>query len=258
MEHTSSDALSAKVRSWKEEEQASFRGWDFSRLTGRWENESLPWEYRDVIERFRTNDLDLLDMGTGGGEFLLSLGHPPRRTAVTEGYPPNFRLCLETLAPRGIEVRFVEEDDHLDFPDARFDLVLNRHESFSAEEIRRVLKPGGLFITQQVGSGNGRDLVARLLPEFAPPFPENDLDHVIPALEREGFAVLEQGEIFPPLRFFDTGAFVYYAKIIEWEFPGFSVDTHLPALMAIDEEIAAKGFLEGTEHRYYLVARKDR
>ena len=34
----------------------------------------------------------LLDMDTGGGEFLLSLGHPFERTAATEGYPPNVEL----------------------------------------------------------------------------------------------------------------------------------------------------------------------
>ncbi|WP_346916771.1 hypothetical protein [Clostridium sp.] len=31
----------------------------------------------------------LLDMGTGGGEFLLTLDHPFYNTVVTESYPSN-------------------------------------------------------------------------------------------------------------------------------------------------------------------------
>ena len=55
-------------------------------------------------------------MGTGGGEFLLGLGHPHRLTSVTEGYAPNLALCRERLSPLGIEVKAVREDNRLDFP----------------------------------------------------------------------------------------------------------------------------------------------
>ncbi len=36
-------------------------------------------------------------------------------------------------------------------PTGRFDLILNRHESYHPGEIARVLAPGGTFLTQQVG-----------------------------------------------------------------------------------------------------------
>lgn len=84
---------------WESEENQTFRGWDFSCLDGRWHSEALPWDYRALIQS-KLNQTDrLLDMGTGGGEFLLSLKHPCHLTAVTEAYPPNIDMCQTTLAP---------------------------------------------------------------------------------------------------------------------------------------------------------------
>ena len=54
--------------------------------------------------RGRIPEKELLDMGTGGGEFLLTLGHPGEHTTVTEGYPPNVQLCRQRLEPLGIQV----------------------------------------------------------------------------------------------------------------------------------------------------------
>lgn len=51
---------------------------------------------------------------------------------------------------------------------------------------------------------------------------------------------------------------MYFAKIIEWEFPNFSVDRSIDELIAIDRDIEEKGFIEGTEHRYVFVARKNK
>ena len=60
-----------------EEAAAHMKGWDFSHLDGRYsEGQNLPWNYRSVIDRYRRSEHRLLDMDTGGGEFLLSLGHP--------------------------------------------------------------------------------------------------------------------------------------------------------------------------------------
>ncbi|GAB6169516.1 hypothetical protein JCM1393_19760 [Clostridium carnis] len=56
---------------WKNDEEMSFKGWDFSYLNGRWEDENLPWDYKNYLK----DNYELLDMGTGGGEFLLSLKH---------------------------------------------------------------------------------------------------------------------------------------------------------------------------------------
>ena len=60
----------------KEEKMAHIQGWDFSHIYGRYsEEENLPWDFRTVINKYLKNDMRLLDMETGGGEFLLSLSH---------------------------------------------------------------------------------------------------------------------------------------------------------------------------------------
>ncbi|WP_442863859.1 methyltransferase domain-containing protein [Anaeromicrobium sp.] len=66
-------------------------------------------------------------MGTGGGEFLLSLNHPYEKTAVTEAWEPNVKLCKEKLLPLGICVRQAHEDNELPFEDNSFDMIINRH-----------------------------------------------------------------------------------------------------------------------------------
>lgn len=246
----------SKIDIWKKEEAAAFEGWDFSRLKGRWENEQLPWNYKNIIKQYLRPEMQLLDLGTGGGEFLLELQHPAQRTSVTEGYAPNFTLCRQRLEPLGITVRFAENDNRLDFPAAYFDMVINRHESFSVAEIKRVLKPGGYFITQQIGGKNDIDLACRINPDFVSEYADNDLAHIEPQFVNAGFHIIEKTETFTPIRFFDTGAFVYFAKVIEWEFPGFSVDSHIVQLTEFENEIAKKGYLEGTEHRYMLAAKK--
>ena len=163
------------IETWKTEESiAHIHGWDFSHIDGRYtEEEDLPWNCRETILTFLRPEMRLLDLDTGGGEFLLSLGHPHENTSAMEGYPPNVELCRETLLPLGIDFRPGDGKEILPFEDGSFDMVINRHGDFYAEEIHRVLKKGGLFITQQVGAENDRELVDLLLPEPAPlPFPE--------------------------------------------------------------------------------------
>ncbi len=83
------------IRAWKaEEEIAHIYGWDFSHIDGRYtEDVDFPWDYRQVIGEYLTPQKKLLDIDTGGGEFLLSLGHPYENTAATENYSPNVQLC---------------------------------------------------------------------------------------------------------------------------------------------------------------------
>ena len=246
------------ISAWKaEEEIAHIHGWDFSHIDGRYiEEGDLPWDYRAVIGKFLRPDMKILDIDTGGGEFLLSLNHPYENTAAMENYPPNVALCKEILLPLGIDFRHGDGKGELPFEDGSFDMVINRHGDFNAEEIYRVLKSGGLFITQQVGAENDRELVALLCGQTSVPFPEQYLSIAAEKFSDAGFTILQGEEAFRPIRFFDVGALVWFARIIQWEFPDFSVDTHLNNLLAAQEKLETTGSIDGSIHRFLLVARK--
>ena len=244
---------------WKSEEECAFiKGWDFSHIDDRYQEEdSLPWDYRGIILSVLKDEMKLLDYDTGGGEFLLSLKHPYENTVATEGYPPNVALCRERLIPLGIDLRECSDAAHIPFENGSFDIMINRHGDFCPQEIWRLLKPGGLFITQQVGSENDRDLVDMVLPGTEKPFPHENLKEQSVRFKDAGFEILQADEAFGPISFYDVGAFVWFARIIEWEFPGFSVDRCFDRLLQMQKTIEQEGKITGTTHRYLIVARKN-
>ncbi len=245
-------------RIWKQEEElAHIHGWDFSHIQGRYESEhDLPWDYEKIVRQHLKSDLHILDYDTGGGEFLLSLNHPYSRTAATEGYPPNVELCSETLLPLGINFKECNDPSQIPFEDESFDLVINRHGDFDARELLRLLRRNGLFITEQVGEDNDRDLVEMVLPNAEKPFPHLNLTEQRRHFEDAGFEIMQAEEAYRPIRFYDIGAFVWFARIIEWEFPCFSVDKCFEQLLKMQEMLDKDGRIEGTIHRYLIVAKK--
>ena len=246
------------IRFWKKEESiAHIHGWDFSHIEDRYtQKDDFPWDYREAILRYLKPEMKLLDIDTGGGEFLLSLNHPHENTSASENYPPNVSLCRKTLIPLGIDFRPGNGNGVLPFPDGSFDIIIDRHGDFNATDIYRMLKPGGRFITQQVGAENDRELVRLLCGEIPVPYPEQHLAIAASKFRDAGFQILEEGESFCPIRFFDVGALVWFARIIQWEFPGFSVDTHLDNLLQAQQILETQGCIEGFAHRFYLVAQK--
>ena len=246
------------IKRWKaEEEIAHIHGWDFSHIGGRYmEEDDLPWDYRKEILRYLKPEMRILDIDTGGGEFLLSLNHPYPNTAATENYPPNVDLCQEMLLPLGIDFRIADGKGVLPYADASFDMVINCHGDFKPSEIFRVLKPGGLFITQQVGAENDRELVELLCGQTDLPFPDQYLKIAIDRFSQTGFEILEGRECFRPIRFYDVGALVWFARIIEWEFPDFSVDNCLDRLLQAQQLLDKNGLIEGRIHRFLLTAVK--
>lgn len=238
-----------------EEAAAQMHGWDFSHLDGRYQEENdLPWDYEALVRKHLLPGHRLLDMDTGGGEFLLSLGHPYAQTSATEGYPPNIRLCQERLLPLGIDFRPADGGGPLPFADASFDRVLNRHGDYLPSQLRRVLRPGGLFLTEQVGAENDRDLVELLLPGTPMPFPRQYASLACQDLVQQGFRILSSQEALGRITFWDVGALVWFARVLPWEFPGFSVERCWPQLCRAQEIIQSQGCLCGTTHRYLILA----
>ena len=211
------DRMNKLKKEWEAEEKiAHIHGWDFSHIHGRYEEEDdLPWDYRQVIDESRVDSMKLLDFDTGGGEFLLSIGHPFANTAATEGYPPNVELCKKELLPLGIDFKECDDASKIPFDDISFDIILNRHGDFDPSENFRLLRPNGLFITEQVGSENDRDLVKMVLSDVPTPFPELKLSIQKRKFEEAGFEIIRAEEAFKPIRFYDVGAFVWFAHIIE-------------------------------------------
>lgn len=243
---------------WKDEEAAAYiHGWDFSHIHGRYEvDNSLPWDYDAIVRGYLKDDMTLLDYDTGGGEYLLSLHHPYTKTSATEGYPPNVKLCRETLVPLGIDFRQCSNPSDIPFPDNFFDRMINRHGGFDPREVYRLLRKSGIFVTQQVGADNDRELVEMVLPGTEKPFPHSNLQEQRYAFERAGFEILKANEVYQSIRFYDVGAFVWFARIIKWEFPHFSVDRCFENLLKMQKIIEENGMLEGTTHRYLIVAKK--
>ena len=151
----------------KQAEEASFSGWDFSYVygTGRMTETPLRWNYYTEVMPYLRQAETMLDMGTGGGEMLARFQPLPPTTYATEQYHPNVAVAKKRLEPLGVKVFEIAEEKEppfnrdLPFDDEFFDLVINRHEAYYPPELMRILKPGGSFITQQVGSLTNVNLV---------------------------------------------------------------------------------------------------
>lgn len=242
---------------WRFEEEFPFGGWDFSHLDGRWELEALPWDYDEIVRSVLRPTDRLLDIETGDGAYLLSLRHPYEQTAATERFKSDYEMCENELAPLGITIRRADAScEPLPFTDASFDMVINRHGAYMAEEINRVLKPGGVYVTEQVGCRNNMQLSRRILTNYMPECPAHDLAHECARFEDEGFELTIRREYFPKLRFYDVGAIAYYASIMGIEFPGFSVDRCARELLCLEREMEECGVVESLQHLFMIVAKK--
>lgn len=244
------------IKSWQAEAKKGMEGWDFSYLNGRIKEDDLPWDYKTIVKSSLKSPMKLLDMGTGGGEFLLSLNYNTRLISVTESYPPNIELCKRKLKPLGIKVIESHDNLNLDIPTASLDIVINRHESYVAKEVFRILKPGGIFVTQQVGAYNNLDFSNQLFAANRQVVKEYTLAYHKSEILEAGFEIDYEEECMIDLEFLDIGGLVYFASIIDWEFPGFSVDKFTGTLLKLHRQLEVGKRLVSQEHRFIIKALK--
>lgn len=235
-----------------------FSGWDFGYLTetGRMVESPLPWSYAsEVLHHFQGTN-SMLDMGTGGGEFLSRLQPLPKHTAATEGYAPNVAIAHERLEPLGVSVHPVEDDASLPFPDNTFDLVINRHESYSPTELHRILKPGGYFITQQVGGDNDNDLNRLLGAPTNDEYAHWNLIYALDELRGAGLVIVDDAEADIFTRFYDLGSVTYYLQAVPWQIADFSTERYHSQLFELHLKIWEQGPLDIPGSRFFIVARR--
>ena len=230
------------------------RGWDFSFLSGRVVATPLPWDYVLLAREAAARASRVLDVDTGGGEVLAAVAPPPGSIAV-EPHPPNVAVAAATLGPLDVEVR-ERTDRRLPVADAEVDLVLNRHGALDLHEAARVLRPGGLLLTQQVGHRNE----VEINEAFGVPLQDGSAltspEATTAAATAAGLTVERCEEAWSTTAYLDVGALVLQLRAVPWQVPGFDVHTHVEALRQVDRHVRAHGSFTVTGHRLLLVARR--
>jgi len=233
-----------------------FSGWDFSSFGDRWKTSDPAWDYPALARSRMLGIQSMLDLDTGGGELLASFAPFPPHTWATESYPPNISVARQNLEPMGVQVISDYTDASIPLPSSSLDLALDRHGSYSEVELMRLLRPGGIFLTEQVGGQNCFRLNELLQdqPEFQYSYWTKEL--ITRQLCQTDFELVDVQEEFPLAEFADIGMLVFYMRIIPWQVAGFSVEKYRSKLYAIHKDMLAHGPLQVHDHRILVEARK--
>lgn len=238
--------------------EAIMVGWDFSQLDGRLIADQPWWDFKqDCLDAIRSS-ARVLDMGTGGGEWLVDLieqlggERSDQRIAATEGWEPNVPLASETLHPHGVKVHRYDpdEDSRMPFDDGQFDLIMSRHEGMDAKEIARILAPGGRFLTQQVSGFDAQELHEWFNTGYL--YPDVTIESYVVQLEEVGLTIDAFDDWTGTMTFADVQTLVTYLAFVPWDVPGFCVQDHAAKL----DELAASGPIAVTQRRFRIYATK--
>jgi SAM-dependent methyltransferase len=239
--------------------------WGAGLLPERLSAESPSWSYPALARSILSNAQSALDMGTGEGGVLASLAPLPRLTVAYEEWWPTVPTARERLKPLGVQlVVALGSPDNVGAPDLRrrrpglpfcseaFDVILNRHEAFDPFEIHRIIKPGGRFLTQQVGSDEAASVRTLLgLP----------VDHstwaaapAIDQLQPAGWTIDDVREARLPMKFADIAALIGYIRTIPWAYRDLDWASVRPRLQQLHRQSQSDP-IEATSHRFVVLAR---
>lgn len=124
--------------------------------------EPLPWDYGRKMRDFIRPGVRVLDISPEAEAFPFAPGDP-------------------------VDVARWTGEAPLPFAAGSFDLVISYHGPYSPEEIARVLKRGGFFVTEQVGG----------MDAWEPGAPDYNLENEGPKLREAGFRLMWRHQAYP-------------------------------------------------------------
>jgi len=118
-----------------------------------------------------------------------------------------------------------------------FDLVIARHPVQTWwDEVARVLRGAGTFLSQQVGPHSVVEL-SEFLVDPQPAGSLRDPRLARASAEAAGFEVRELRTARLRMVFYDIGAVVHFLRLVIWIVPDFTLDRYRDRLAALDEQI---------------------
>jgi SAM-dependent methyltransferase len=188
---------------------------------------------------------------------LAGLPRVPQLMVATEGYRPNIVVAARRLRPRGAHVVAAQDaGPRLPFRSEVFDLVTSRHPVDTCwEEIDRVLRRGGRYLSQQVGPHSVRELSEFMLGPL-PAGSKRDPELARRAAEAAGLVVEDLRHERLRTVFYDVGAVVYFLRLVVWIVPGFTIERFGERLRALHEQIERDGSFVAFASRFLIEASK--
>jgi SAM-dependent methyltransferase len=213
----------------------------------------MSWNYGSLVRKAARFARVILDMGTGGGEFLDEVSSSLKGQVVTtEEWKVNVPVAKKRLRRFGFEV--VEcRSVQLPFKDASFDLVLNRQEDLEPSEVARIVSPGGRVITQQVGRNNWKEL-RRFFPRMTDP--GDHRGQYARGFQDAGLKIITDLSHDYKVAYRALGDFVFMLAVTPWTVPDFSLEKDIDSLISLDKECHTANGLELTLSRFLIIADK--
>ncbi|MFF3665588.1 class I SAM-dependent methyltransferase [Microtetraspora malaysiensis] len=253
-----------------EGESVPTEGWDFSWFTGRAVEERPSWGYAKLLADRMAKAEAALDIQTGGGEVLASIPAAPPVLAATESWQPNIGIARRNLAKFDATVVEVDDEADLPFPSDHFDLVVSRHPVITRwDEVRRVLRPNGTYLAQQVGSGSVRELTELMMgaqeaaeasvhPSLGPLATTAGATpmEATSSAEAAGLEVVDLRQEALRMEFYDIAAVVHFLRKVIWIVPGFTVDAYRDRLAELHDFLERHGPFVAYSQRFLIEARK--
>jgi len=236
------------------------KGWDFSWFVGRASEERPTWGYSRMLVSRLADAKAALDIQTGGGEVLagvlVKVPKAPATLAATESWVPNTHLARRNLRPFNVSVVEVGDDASLPFPAESFDLIVSRHPTVVVwPDIARVLRPGGTYLSQQVGPGSNRELTDFMMgPQ--PVARGRSPERAVSRTQAAGLLVADLREEALRVEFYDIAAVVYFLRKVPWTVPGFTVDAYRSQLGRLHAQIESDGPFVAHAQRLLIAATK--
>jgi SAM-dependent methyltransferase len=213
-----------------------------------------------VVRRYLQPTDRVLDVGTGGGERFLDLApHFGQGIGIDIG-PQMVKVARENR-PEALreKVSFeVMPAETLAFPDRSFDLVLNRHSVVVVDEVLRVLRAGGYFITQQVGARNTHNICSLFGCGPGGQYehdPADDVTALAQGFEQCKCWIVCQAVYDVRYWFLDIPSLIFWHQAIPIP-EDFDIEKHGRLVEHIIDQYSTSRGVETNEHRELLIVQK--
>jgi|SRR3989338_599677 len=132
-------------------------GWDFSKLDKQVAVRNQKWDFAAVVKKYITKESILLDLGTGSGEKVIPFAKNCKRVYGIDNSKSMIAKAKQNVKLKNAKFK-IGDNNNIPYQNKTFDIITSRHAPINFKEAYRVMKEGGLLITQQVGERDKQNI----------------------------------------------------------------------------------------------------